>query len=287
MKSEPSYWLAFLNHPYNIGLMTGMFGAGVLASYPFGMDGLILTFLAFLAVEVIGLATVPALPSFRAAVNKEAERREVRETSARLLAEINQHGGSPHVRSYERMASRVESLYRIAADASTALSERDVAQLETLTLDYLRQCLSDSVLKGQDDEGVADSLKRQIRGLDQRIERGGLDADEKAQLTRARAEFEEALGRQGRMASRRSALDAALVSIPLRMEEVYQMVLTAPSSRDLSQLLEESMSKLRIAEQVQSMDVDALLAADQRERSAVVTPLPVGQAQRRASGTRE
>lgn len=193
MKSEPSYWLAFLNHPYNIGLMTGMFGAGVLASYPFGMDGLILTFLAFLAVEVIGLATVPALPSFRAAVNKEAERREVRETSARLLAEINQHGGSPHVRSYERMASRVESLYRIAADASTALSERDVAQLETLTLDYLRQCLSDSVLKGQDDEGVADSLKRQIRGLDQRIERGGLDADEKAQLTRARAEFERLL----------------------------------------------------------------------------------------------
>jgi hypothetical protein len=37
--------------------------------------------------------------------------------------------------------------------------------------------------------------------------------------------------------------------MPIRLEEVYQMVMSAPRDGSLSQLLEESVSKLRLAEQ--------------------------------------
>ena len=256
MKKDVSYWRAFLTHPYNQMVVWAATAAGVLASFPYGWDGLALALLALAAVEVVGLAVVPGLPPFIASVDQKARRAERKAKRERLLSEVRMHGGSSHLRAYEQMSQRVESLYRMASDTATSLSEREVEQLDDLTVNYLAMCLSDAAMRAKDGADHSGAAERKLRVLTQRLAQGGLAPDDEQQLLRAKQEYEEAMARQQRMEIRRSALEASLVSMPVRMEEVYQMVMTAPSAGKLSALLEESMSKLRTAEEV-NFDVEA------------------------------
>lgn len=253
--AKPSYWKAFLWHKRNQALVLGATAASVLASFPFGSDALVLGLLGLAALEMIGLAIVPGLPNFQLAVN-ERERREQREARREtLLREVHAHGGSNHLRSFEQMCQRVASLYRTASDSSTSLTAREVEQLDDLTLDYLRMCLSDAVLRNPQSHEFVSSVNRKLRAVDERLANGRLDQEEQVQLRRAKAEYEEALARQARIASRRSALEATLVAMPVRLEEVYQMVMSAPRDGNISQLLEESVSKLKLAEQA-ALDIE-------------------------------
>lgn len=258
MKPEVSYWKAFLAHPYNQVVMWAVAAAGVLASFPYGLDALALSLLGLAAVEVVGLAVVPGLPPFKASVDQKVCREERTARRERLLSEIRMHGGSNHLRAYEQMRQRVESLYRMAADTSNSLSVREVEQLDELTVNYLAMCLSDAAIRARDGGEASASAERKHRAVLQRLEQGGLTAQDQQQLLRAKQEYEEAMARQRRMEIRRTALEASLVSMPVRMEEVYQMVMTAPTAGRLSALLEESIAKLRTAEEV-NFDVEAAL----------------------------
>jgi len=61
---------------------------------------------------------------------------------------------------------------------------------------------------------------------------------------------------------RRSALEATLVSMPDKIEEVYQLVITSPYATDMGSKLEDSLARLRIAEEVAAeFDDDALNAS--------------------------
>jgi hypothetical protein len=252
---KPSYWKAFLFHKRNQALVLGMTAASVLASFPFGGDALALGLLGLVAVEMIGLAIVPGLPNFQLMVNERVRREQREARRETLLREVHSHGGSNHLRSFEQMCARVASLYRTASDRSTSLTTREVEQLDDLTLDYLRMCLSDAVLRNPQGQEFVSSVNRKLRAVEEKLSGGKLDPDELTQLRRAKAEYEEALSRQARIASRRSALEATLVAMPIRLEEVYQMVMSAPRDGNLSQLLEESVSKLKLAEQV-ALDLD-------------------------------
>jgi hypothetical protein len=247
---KPSYWRAFLFHKRNRALVLGVTAASVLASFPFGGDALTLGLLALAALEMIGLAIVPGLPNFQLAVNERVRREQREARRETLLREVQSHGGSNHLRSFEQMCNRVASLYRTASDRSTSLTTREVEQLDDLTLDYLRMCVSDAVLRSPQGTDFISSVNRKLRAVDERLASDKLDQEEQTQLRRAKAEYEEALARQARIASRRSALEASLVAMPIRLEEVYQMVMSAPRDGDLSQLLEESVSRLKLAEQV-------------------------------------
>jgi hypothetical protein len=145
---QTPYWWAFLKHPLNQAVTLGMLGASVLMSLPWGGDGLGLGLLALAAIQMVGLVLVPGLPTFQAAVDKGDRQAWRQARRDRLLQEIAAQGGSAHLRSYEQMCARVESLYRTAGDRSTALTEREVEQLDELTVDYARMCLSDAVARG-------------------------------------------------------------------------------------------------------------------------------------------
>jgi hypothetical protein len=254
------YWLAFLKHPTNLAVVLGMVAASLGLSLPWGGDGLGLGLIALAAIQMIGVATVPGLPAFQAYVNKRNRNVERAERRHSLMQEIQSHGGSPHLRSYEQMCLRVASLYRSAADSSTALTEREVEQIDDLTIDYLRMCLSDSVLRSSAKTELKPAVAYKLRDVQSRLEAGGLSRDDELQLRQAEAEYEEAIARQTRMAARRSALDASLISMPVRLEEVYQMVMTQPRAGNLSQMLEESVSKLRLAEEA-AQDIEQSLGA--------------------------
>jgi hypothetical protein len=284
--SEPkSYWGAFLKHPYNQALILGASALSVLASFPYGWDAMALMLLGLAAVEIVGLAIIPGLPNFQAATDKAAAKAAREARRARLLQEIEAHGGSNYVGDYEQMCERVAALYRTASDRSTTLSERDVDQLDTLTVDYLGMCLSDAIHRGQDGAMANALVTKKLKAVEQRLSQSDLTKDEETQLRRAKAEYDELLVRQTRMQSRRSALEASLVSMPVRMEELYQMVMTAPSSGNLSALLEESVSKLRIAEEV-AMDVDEVLSPRPVHRATATANDEQAARARRSIGTR-
>jgi hypothetical protein len=277
------YWWAFLKHPVNKTVALGMLAASVLLSLPMGGDGFGLGLIALAAVQLVGVATVPALASFRAAVDKgdrQAARAARRE---RLLEEIKTHGGSSHLRSYEQMCLRIASLYRMASDRSSSLTEREVEQLDDVSLDYLRMCLSDAAARGTDRPDQNGALARKLHDVDSRLAADNLSRDDEQQLRQAKSDYHEALARQRRMAARRSALEAALVSTPVRLEEVYQMVMSSPQAGNLSQLLEESVAKLRLAEEA-ALDIEQALDP---ARTTAPAQRAAPQAARHAVGQRQ
>jgi hypothetical protein len=249
------YWWAFLKHPANQAIALGTLAASLLLSLPWGGDGFGLGMLALAAIEMVGLATVPGLGVFQAHVDKQdrfAARKARRE---RLLKEIETNGGSPHLRSYEQMCARVATLYGTASERGTTLTEREVEQLDDLTVGYLQMCLSDALTRGDDKAAQANGLVRKLDGVEKRLAGGGLGPDEAQALQRAKAEYEEAIARHNRIIVRRSALEASLVSMPVRLEEVHQMVVASPQGVNLGQMLEESISKLRLVEEA-ALDVE-------------------------------
>ncbi len=287
MSKGTPYWLAFLKHPSNGLLALGMVALSLGLSLPWGADGLGIGLLALAAVQMVGLAFVPGLPAFQAFVDKRDRQNERQARAQRLLQEVVAHGGSEHLRGYEQMCARVASLYRTASDSSTALTEREVEQLDDLTVDYLRLCLSDAVVRGSAAVELTPAVKYKLREVQSRIDKGGLERDEEQQLQQAKADYEEAIARQSRMTSRRSALEASLVSMPVRLEEVYQMVMSSPRAGNLAQMLEESVSKLRLAEEA-ALDIEHALGP------ARAGPVAIGSnhkasapEQRRAIGQRE
>ncbi|HSW06764.1 hypothetical protein [Aquabacterium sp.] len=277
------YWLAALKHPVNTALSLGLLTVSLGLSLPWGADGLGLGLLALAAVELVGLVIVPSLPPFRAWVDKRDRVNARHARHEQLSQEIASHGGSPHVERYAQMCSRVTSLYRMAGDSSTALTEREVEQLDDLTLDYLRMCLSDAVMRGGAKVDLTSAVSHKLRDVQRRLDAGGLGRDDEQQLRQAKADYEEAIARQSRMEARRSALEASLVSMPVRLEEVYQMVMSSPRAGNLGQMLEESVSKLRLAEEA-ALDVEHALGPARHDAVPARAQEAAASAQRRAVG---
>ncbi len=248
MNEQPAYWLEFLKHPHNQVAVAAMLAGTVLLSFPWGGDAWVLGGLLIVSVEAIGVAVVPGLVSFRASVDRR-KRREARERRrASLIAEVKQHGGSSYTSQYVAICERVESLYRTAADRTTVLSEREVEQLDDLSVDYLRLCLSDAVMRSDSAKDAARKAGMQAKEIELKLAQPGLAAEVRADLERVIGELRSVGERNGRMSARRSTLDATLLSMPVRIEEMYQMVLTSARSTELTQMLEESVSRLRMSE---------------------------------------
>lgn len=275
MSKKNPYWLDYLQHPSHLMAVGVGFVVALVASLPWGGDGFGLTLLTMAALETVAIVTIPSLPPFKEWADKKERNEQLGAMYTRLMAEIKEHGGSDHMQNFSQMTDRVASLYRMAEDANSTLTRYDVQQLEDTTIDFLRLCLSDAVMKEIRRKGTNEgSIQNSLRDVQQALQRPGLSQPEIAQLRRAEADFTESLRRQGRMASRRAMLDAALVSMPIRMDEVYQMVMTAPRNGNMTSLLEESLQKLRISEEV-SMDLDMEIGGISLPSYTPAAPVPV------------
>ena len=54
------------------------------------------------------------------------------------------------------------------------------------------------------------------------------------------------------MLSRRRALEAAMLSMPDQLDEIYQTIMTLPASEDVGGRLEEAVGKLRLQEDIEA-----------------------------------
>ena len=71
-------------------------------------------------------------------------------------------------------------------------------------------------------------------------------------LQKARADLEELLVRHRRLASRKSSVEAALLSLPDAVEEIYHAVVTSPTSGEGGTRLQEALERLRLEEELES-----------------------------------
>ena len=253
MNDKPNYLGAFLKHPSNLTALLAAGCAAIFASLPMGWAGLGLVGAVALGTEALAALAIPSLPSFRAWVDRQEHQQARSQRQARLLAELGQLSGSGDknaLATYRHMCSRVQALYQTAGDARTTLTRQDVDKLEDLTVDYLGLCVAHLSLKQRKDGPGEDLLSQRIAHLQGQLQNTNLPEDEARQLRSALGQYTETLQRARRLAGRRSALEATLLSLPDKMEEVYQLVITSPYSSEMGSKLEDSLARLRIAEEV-------------------------------------
>jgi hypothetical protein len=250
VSTKPSYLGAFLKHPSNRVALLAAGVVGIFASIPLGWAGLAAVGVVTLGTEVLAALAIPSLPSFQASVDRQQHQQARAQRRLQLLTEISNYGDTRALDIYQHMASRVQALYRTADDKRSTLTRADVDKLEDLTIDYLGLSAVSLSLKQRKDSASEDTITKRISSIQAQLQNTTLPENEERQLRGALAEYTEVLQRSRRLAARRSALEATLISLPDKMEEVYQLVITSPYSSDMGGKLEESLSRLRIAEEV-------------------------------------
>lgn len=251
---QPSYVKEMLFHQWNIYALLSSVAAGMLLSIPYGFGVGLLPLIAFGAVDTIAAMFIPYSESFRAGVDKRL-RREAREAQRQhLLDEIEKRESSAKglgsMRAYQRMVERVVSLYRIAEDSRTQLTVRDVEKLDDATLDYLCMWLAGQVIDERAKAVSIRDIEVRLKVIDEDLQDAKPGTDQN-QLNKARTEYLSLITRQRRMLSRKMAIEAAILSMPDQMDEIYQTIVTAPSSADVDSKLAESIAKLGLEEDLE------------------------------------
>ena len=291
MSDKPSYLGAFLRHPAN---RTALLAAGVVAifaSIPMGLSGLLLVGTLALGTEILAALTVPGLPSFRAWVDRQAHHQRLDQRRRLLIAELQERGESGALSTYQHMWERVQALYQTAGDRQTTLTRPDVEKLEALTVDYLGLSAVSASLRRRKEQISEDQVGRRIAHVEAQLRSAALGEEEARQLRATLLEYTEALNRSRRLSVRRSALEATLVAMPDKMEEVYQLVITSPYATDMGSKLEDSLSRLRLAEEVAAefddVDLAALGHPSSRDRATQSTSQKVASATARQPAQRQ
>ncbi len=253
MSTKPSYLGAFVRHPTNRIAMLAAGCAGIFATIPLGWSGLALVGVVALGSEILAALGICGLPSFRSSVDRQHHQQQRNQRRERLLLELANLGGNDAlVAHYRHMHSRVLALHQTVQDAKTTLTPQDVDKLEDMTVDYLALSAVSLSLRQRKDHVNEDMVLKRIAALQTQLQNSRLSDEEARQLRSALAQYDESLQRARRLAIRRSALEATLLAMPDKMEEVYQLVITAPYASDMGDKLEESLSRLRIAEEVRA-----------------------------------
>lgn len=261
---QPPYVREMLLSQGNLYALLGSVAAGVLLSIPFGFGVGAIPVIAFAAGEAIAALYVPRLPSFRERVNRRYRNKTREDTRSHLIEEIEKRVGPDgylygSLQAYGRMVERVAALYKVAEDNRTQLSLQDAQRLDDATVDYLSMWLAALVIDDRFQAVNGADIERRIEGIEREIKAAKPGTDPR-QLRKARDEYLSLLARHRRMGSRKRAIEAALLSMPDQMEEIYQTIMTAPVSSETGSKLEESIAKLRIEE-----EIEAELAGDLRD----------------------
>lgn len=248
---QPSYLWEMLSSPLNINLGMGALAMGGLLALPLGLPGLLLPFLVFGAGEAIASMFVPASPTFRARVDRKYRQRRREQVLGHLREEIQKRcsDNDPRWRIFERLRERIDSLSEMARHRRSVITQRDMDKLEDARLDFLGLWLAE--LSMRERQGAVDgkAVAKRIAELDERL--GGQPPDRRS-LEKARADLEELLLRHERLASRKVAVEAALLALPDAVEEIYHAMVTLPASGDGGSRLQEAIDRLRLEQELEN-----------------------------------
>ncbi|HCZ13654.1 MAG TPA: hypothetical protein DHV85_03445 [Candidatus Accumulibacter sp.] len=288
-EGKPPYVREVLTSQANLYAFLGSLAAGALLSIPFGFGVGAVPLIAFAAGEVLAALHIPSLPTFRDQVDRRWRAKARQASREQLFAELQKRaarreGYAARLRTYQRMLGRVDSLYQRAETGLSRLNYRDVEQLDDVTVEYLGLWLSGLVMDDRVESINLREVDAKLAGIERELAapRPGTDV---RQLQKARTDYAVLIERHNRMQSRRRALEAAMLSIPDQLDEIYQTIMTLPASEDVGSRLEEAVGKLRLQE-----DIEADLASGLAEALPGVAVPTAGSGARRlvavASGSR-
>lgn len=279
----PSYLKAWLTSQTNLMTLLGGGFASVVASFPAGVAGLIGGLVVVGAAQVLAALVVPDMPSFRSKVDRRARRGAIDQRRSQLQREIFQiHGGFERVAGmgmwlkYRAIVERAEVLYRIAGEAQSQLSYDDAERVDKASVDYLALWLAKVTIEQRIRSGEEATLDRRLREAERALAEIEQDDPRYRHLKMARDDYAAVKLRHDKLIARRMSIEAALVSLPDQVEEIYQMVVASPYSSTLGSKLGESLARLQLEEDIElelsqnDLDSEYLSAgsAGSRERAA-------------------
>lgn len=256
---EASYLREMLLSPTNVNVSLAAAVLAGAASFPLGLAGALIVGIAYLAGETIAAMYVPSSPTFRASIDKRLRAQRRNDVVADLTREINsrERAGDRNWTVVEHMRERIAFLREIARNRDIPLTEADIDRLEDSCVDYLGLWLSHVSLEDREQSADAVAVDRRLKDIEQRLAREPERA-ERASLEKARADLGEMLRRQQRLGARKAAVEAALLSIPDAVEEIYHMVISAPTSGAQADRLQEAINRLHMEETLEATVNDEL-----------------------------
>ncbi|TDR47571.1 hypothetical protein DFR29_102231 [Tahibacter aquaticus] len=250
-EEQPSYLWAMLTTPLNVNLFLATLASSTFLSIPYGAPGAILPLLAFAAGEAIAAMFVPSSSTFRAKVDLKLKLKRREAAAMHLRGEIarrcTEH--DPRWDIYRNLQERVRSLREMGSHRRSALSEKDLERIEDTGIDFLGLWLAELSMEERQDSVKERDVERRIAEITARIEKG---AEDERSLRKARSDLEELLLRHRRLASRKSAVEAALLSLPDAVEEIYQAIITNSAAAEGGVRLTEAIERLRLEEELES-----------------------------------
>jgi len=261
MKQPPkpiSYLRAWLTSQSNLMTVLGGGLAAAVASVPAGGAGALGALVVLGAVQTLLALVIPDLPSFRSKVDRQARRAAIDQRRSQLQQELFAlYGGMERVlgmamwQKYLTVVERSEVLYRIAGEASSQLSYDDAERVDKASVDYLALWLAQETIRERLRSGEEATLDHRLR----EAQRSLRDIDENdpryRHLKMAHDDYVAIKLRHDKLVARRMSIEAALVSLPDQVDEVYQLVVASPYSSNLNSRLGESLSRLQLEEDIE------------------------------------
>jgi len=255
-ENQPSYLKEMLTSQGNMYAGLASVAAAVLLSIPFGFGFGAIPLIAFAAGEFIAAMYIPATITFRDAADRRFRAKNRAAARNRLLDEIQARDKKrtacdQTLKTWRKMSERVEALYRHAAETRTSILIIEIERLDDATIEYLCIWLARLVMEDRAESVNLKEIEQRVAMINRELEaaRPGVDA---RQLQKAKAEYLALVERHNRMMSRKTAIEAAMLSMPDQMEEIYQTIMTTPASEDIGSRLEDSIEKLRLQEDIEA-----------------------------------
>lgn len=261
MKQPPkpvSYLRAWLSSQTNVITLLGGGLAAAVASIPAGGAGAIGALVVLGAVQVLTALVIPDLPKFRSKVDRSARRAAIDQRRAQLQQEIFLlHGGMERVQGmamwqkYQAIVERATVLYRIAGEEQSQLSYDDAERVDKASVDYLALWLAEATIKDRLRSGEEATVDRRLRDAEKALAEVDASDPRHRHMKMARDDYFAVKQRHDGLVARRMSIEAALVSLPDQVEEIYQMVVASPYSSVLGSKLGESLSRLQLEEDIE------------------------------------
>jgi hypothetical protein len=259
--SSNRYFADFFQSPGNMTLLLGGTALAVILSFPFGLLGAAFPLLATAALEVLACLFVPDMPSFRAWANQRRAREQSAMTSERMLTEIQTRcRDMPMLReihqAFSLLQQQVAALVSHSSARPALLQDSDLQRLQSVPAQYLNLRLSLLVI---DERAASVDLRKIQRKLDElkaQISNPDPGADVR-QLSRARDEYQSLLVRHQRMMSRRTAIEAAMLTLPDQLAEIYQLIMSDVAQSEGARLT-DAINSLQLRQEIEEEIADEL-----------------------------
>jgi hypothetical protein len=242
-----------LTHQTTFYGLLGTLALGTFLAFPYGFGVAAIPVVLYAALTAIAAMFIPNSPTFREAVDRRF--RAIKREAARehFLGEISERidQDARNWPPYKRMRERLESLAEIAKNQHTALSMRDIEKLDDATVNFLGLWLAKLTMADRARTIDDDQVGRRLSFIESQLKKDP-DSPDRARLLQAKQDYEQVRLRRERLTSKEVQVDAAMLSMTDSFDELYQSIMTNPTSGDLNRHLQHAVERIAIEDELGS-----------------------------------